>query len=63
MFQTHLGAESVSILCKMLHNYVNPHTMLKGKTPAEAADLILPIGENRLFGIIQLAAKKRDDYK
>ena len=29
VFQTHLGAESTSALCKMLHNYINPHNTLK----------------------------------
>lgn len=62
VFQTHLGAESTSTLCKMIHNYVNPHGMLRGKTPAEAAELILPLGENKLLGLIQLV-KNIDDVK
>lgn len=57
VFQTHEGATATSALCKMLHNYVNPHTMLKGKTPAEAAELILPLSTNKLFDLIQLAKK------
>lgn len=62
VFQTHLGAESTSLLCKIAHNYINAHTMLNGKTPAEAAELILPLGENKLLSLIQLA-KNRDDVK
>jgi len=57
VFQTHLGAQSTSTLCKMIHNYVNPHNMLDGKTPAEAAELFLPLGENKLLGLIELARK------
>lgn len=56
-FQTHLGAESFSTLAKILHNYVNPHNSLNGKTPAEAAGMHLQIGENKLLGLIQLAKK------
>ena len=57
VFQTHLGAKSMSILCKMIHNYINSHNMLNGKTPAEAAELILPLGENKLLSLIELARK------
>lgn len=57
VFQTHEGAASTSTLCNVLHNYVNPHTMLKGKTPAESAKLILPLGENKLLNLIQMAKK------
>lgn len=42
----------------MLHNYVNPHGMLKGKTPAEAANIILPLGTNKLMELIKIAQKK-----
>jgi len=58
VFQTHLGAEATSYLHKVLHNYVNPHTELKGKTPAEAAGLNLPLGENKLLNLIKLAKEK-----
>lgn len=57
VFQTHSGAESTSALCKILHNYINPHTTLKGKTPAEAAKLNLSLGENKLLNLISLAKK------
>lgn len=57
VFQTHEGAASTSALCKILHNYVNPHTMLHGKTPAQCAELILPLGTNRLLDIIKIARK------
>ena len=57
VFQTHEGAAATSALCKILHNYVNPHCTLKGKTPAESAELILPLGTNKLLGLINLARK------
>lgn len=57
VFQTHLGAESTSTLCKIIHNYINPHDTLKGKTPAKAAELFLPLGENKLLSLILLARK------
>ena len=60
VFQSHGGAQSTSTLCKMIHNYVNPHNMLNGRTPAEAADMILPLGENRLLSLIKIA-KRLDD--
>ena len=56
-FQTHEGAQAVSSLCEILHNYINPHTELHGKTPAEAAELILPLGSNKLLDLIKLAKK------
>ena len=57
VFQTHEGAVSTSALCKILHNYINPHTTLQGKTPAEKARLILPLGTNKLLSLIQIAKK------
>ena len=56
-FQSHEGAQSTSTLCKVLHNYINPHTMLGGKTPAESAELILPLGTNKLLSLIEIARK------
>ena len=56
-FQSHEGAQSTSTLCKVLHNYINPHTMLGGKTPAESAELILPLGTNKLLNLIEIARK------
>ncbi|MDP3640055.1 MAG: hypothetical protein Q8R53_02520 [Nanoarchaeota archaeon] len=55
VFQTHEGAQATSTLCKVLHNYVNPHSMLHGRTPAQCAELALPLGTNRLLDLIQIA--------
>jgi len=57
VFQTHEGASATSTLLKILHNYINPHCTLKGKTPAEKAELILPLGTNKLLDLIKLAKK------
>ena len=57
VFQTHEGAQATSTLCRILHNYVNPHSMLQGKTPAQMAELMLPLGENRLLDLIKIARK------
>ena len=57
VFQTHVGASATLTLCKFVYNYVTPHTSLGGKTPAEAAGLELPLGRNKLQGLISLARK------
>jgi transposase-like protein len=57
VFQTHEGASSTLTLCRFIYNYVTPHNSLKGMTPAEAAGLILPLGDNKLLGLIHLARK------
>jgi len=57
VFQSHSGAQSTSTLCQIIHNYINPHNMLGGKTPAEASEMALPLKENKLLSLIQLARK------
>ena len=57
VFQTHLGAETTSYLHKIIHNYINPHTTLNGKTPSEKAELNLKLGENKILELIKLAQK------
>jgi len=37
----------------IIHNFVNPHQQLKGKTPAEAAEIKIPLGDNKLLNLIQ----------
>ena len=55
----HWGSfESASLTLRMrqiIHNFVNPHMELNGKTPAEAAGIILDLGRNKLLGLIELA--------
>src|SRR3989344_1832128 len=57
VFQTFDGAKEFFALRTIVHNYVNPHTTFKGKTPAEAAGIILDLGQNKLFNLITHARK------
>lgn len=57
VFQTHNGASTTLTLCKFVYNYVTPHNSLGGRTPAEAAGLYLPLGQDKLRGLIRLARK------
>lgn len=45
------GAESFMNLNHIIHNFVNPHQELKGKTPAEAAEIDLKLGRNKLLNL------------
>ncbi len=52
------GFESASAFLEMkriIHNYVNPHMELKGMTPAEKAEIKLPLGRNKLLSLIKYA--------
>ena len=53
------GAEYFLNLKHIIHNFVNPHMQLKGKTPAEAADIDLKLGRNKLLNLIRDMAKTR----
>ncbi len=41
----------------IIHNFVNPHLELKEKTPAEAAEINLKLGRNKLLKLIRKRAK------
>ena len=56
-FQSGAGAQATLALRNLLHNYVMPHGELDGRTPAEAANMRLDLGENRLYGLIRLAKR------
>lgn len=53
------GAKAFMDLRRVIYNYVNPHQELKGKTPAEMAEIILPLGRNKLLNLIRFLAKLR----
>ena len=53
------GAKSFMDLQRVLHNFVNPHQELKEKTPAEMAEIILPLKRNKLLNLIRYLAKSR----
>lgn len=38
---------------RIVHNFVNPHMELKGITPAEKAEIRIPLGRNRLLSLIR----------
>ena len=53
------GAKAFMDLRRVIYNYVNPHQELKGKTPAEMAEIFLPLGRNKLLNLIRFLAKLR----
>ena len=46
-------------LRRTIHNFVNPNQELRGKTPAEMAEIILPLKRNKLLSLIRFV---RDNY-
>lgn len=60
----HLGsfksAKKVLKMRQIIHNFVNPHQELKGKTPAEAAEIKYELGKNKLLNLINLTAKLKN---
>lgn len=57
-FYSFEGAETFLNLNHIIHNFVNPHQQLKGKTPAEAASIELNLGEQKLLALIRHRAKE-----
>lgn len=57
-FGSHEGAESFLNMKRIIHNFVNPHMSLKGKTPAETADVDLKLERRKLFNLIRTRSKK-----
>lgn len=53
------GAEAFMNLEHIIHNFVNPHQQIKGKTPAEAAEIKLPLRRNKLLELIKYVARNR----
>jgi hypothetical protein len=52
-------AEHFLNLKPLIHNFVNPHMQLKGKTPAEAAGVDLKLGRRKLYNLIKLMTKRQ----
>ena len=50
-FSSFEGAGYFMNLQCVIHNFVNPHQELKNKTPAEMAEIILPLGRNKILGL------------
>jgi len=55
------GARYFMNLRRVIHNFVNPHQELKGKTPAEMAEINLKLGRNKLLGLARYLANEGDD--
>ena len=53
------GAKCFMDFQKILHNFVNSHQELKGKTPAEMAEITLPLRRRKLLNLIRFLAKTR----
>lgn len=53
------GAKMFMDLRRVIHNFVNPHQGLKGKTPAEMAEINLTLKRNKLLNLIRFLAKSR----
>lgn len=51
------GAEAFMNLRRVIHNFVNPHQELGGKTPAEMAEITLPLKRNKLLSLIEYCAR------
>ena len=52
-FKSFDGAKCFMDLRRIIHNFVNPNQELKGKTPAEMAEIILPLKRNKLLSLIR----------
>ena len=52
-FRSDEGGEAFTNFKRVIHNFVNPHHELNGKTPAEAAEIRLPLGRNKLLSLIR----------
>ena len=50
-FSSFEGAENFMNLQNVIHNFVNPHQELKGKTPVEMAEIKLRLGRNKILGL------------
>ena len=50
------GAESFMNLRRIIHNFVKYNQQLQGKTPAEMAEITLPLRRNKLMSLIEYCA-------
>ena len=47
---------------KIYYNLIRPHMGLNGRTPAEAANLPLQIGDNRWLSLIKMSADGNNNH-
>lgn len=57
-FKSFVCAEAFMNLQRIMHNFVNPHQQLRGKTPAEKAEIKLELRRNKLLGLIEYVRRK-----
>ena len=58
-FESFQRAEAFLNMRRVIHNFVNPHQSLNGKTPAEEAEIRINLGRNKLKGLIQYVRTSR----
>ena len=51
------GAKAFMDLRRIIHNFINPHQEIGGKTPAEMAEINLPLGRNKLLNLIRFVSR------
>lgn len=51
-FKSFKCAQAFMDLRRTIHNFVNPHQEIGGKTPAEIAEIFLPLKRNKLLNLI-----------
>ena len=56
-FGSNEGAEYFLNLKHIIHNFVNPHMQINGKTPAECAEIDLRLGRRKLLKLIKFVAR------
>lgn len=56
-FYSFEGGEAFMNLKHIIHNFVNPHQQLKGKTPAEVAEIDLKLKRKKLLNLIMREAR------
>ena len=54
------SAKKILKMRQIIHNFVNPHMELNGKTPAEAAEIRFQLGRTKLLDLIMLSAELKN---
>lgn len=49
------SAKATLKMRQIIHNFVNPHMELNGKTPSQAAEIKIDLGRNKLLKLIEIA--------
>jgi transposase-like protein len=57
------SAKKVLKMRQIIHNFVNPHQELDGKTPAEVAEIKYELGKSKLLNLVELAAKLKNFWR